>query len=186
MMMIQDQVYFDLYVEEEMINTWTQSDTKKALVGALVPAGVAAFTACSVFKDKEVREFFDSFCDCKCAPKDPSVYAALDIMTFSPMGYAAYMVFKHGGGFDYNDTKVAMGLYGATLASWLAFTPVAKKKDRKLVLAHSSVHALLAAATCYSFYKIDETAGKICIPVAILTGMYALMAYGGYRKHANN
>ncbi|CEF65980.1 TspO/MBR-related protein family-containing protein [Strongyloides ratti] len=169
-----------------MIHTWTECDTKKALLSALVPAGVSAFTAYSVFKDKSVEEFLKSTCECKCVPKDPVVYSALDVLTFTPMGYAAYMVFKHGGGFDYNDTKVAMALYGCTLASWLGFIPVSKKKDRKLLFGYGALHSALAIGTCYAFYQIDNVAGKLCVPVALLTSIYTLMSYGGYRKFCSN
>uniref|UniRef100_A0A0K0DYX3 DUF998 domain-containing protein n=1 Tax=Strongyloides stercoralis TaxID=6248 RepID=A0A0K0DYX3_STRER len=169
-----------------MIHIWTECDTKKALLSALVPAGVSAFTAYSVFKDKSVTEFFNASCECKWVPKDPAVYAALDILSFTPMGYAAYMVFKHGGGFDYNDTKVAMALYGGTLASWLAFIPTSKKKDRKLLLTHGVLHSALTIGTCYAFYQIDDVAGKLSVPVALLTTVYALMSYGGYKKFSSS
>uniref|UniRef100_A0A0N4ZMI7 Transmembrane protein n=1 Tax=Parastrongyloides trichosuri TaxID=131310 RepID=A0A0N4ZMI7_PARTI len=169
-----------------MVFAWNECDTKKALVSALVPAGVGAFTAYNVMKDKNVMDFLLSGCECKCAPKDPCVYTAVDILALSPVGYAAYMVFRNGGGFEYNDTKLAMALYGGTLLAWLSAIPVCKKKDRKCLLVNSVITHLLAAGTAYTFYQIDKTAGKLCIPLVVLSGIYTLMSYGGYKKFKTN
>lgn len=65
----------------------------------------------------------------KWAPTDVRLYSAVDLLTLSPLGYASYLVFKNGGGFDYNDTRLALGLYGLNLGLAVFTIPIIKKKQ---------------------------------------------------------
>ena len=65
----------------------------------------------------------------KWAPTDVRLYSAVDLLTLAPLGYASYLVFKNGGGFDYNDTRLALGLYGLNLGLAVFTISIIKKKQ---------------------------------------------------------
>ncbi|VDN27894.1 unnamed protein product [Gongylonema pulchrum] len=78
--------------------SWTAEDTRNAVLASLVPAGTA-LTAFAVFaKDREVVQWWSHAKKPDWAPKDPTFYSLVDIATLSPLGYASYLVYKHGGG----------------------------------------------------------------------------------------
>ncbi|VDM42466.1 unnamed protein product [Toxocara canis] len=111
------------------------------------------------------------------APKDVRLYSALDLLTMSPLGYASYLVYKTGGGFDYADTKVALGIYGMNIAFALATIPLLKKKNLRCLFYNTALLNATAVAASYTFYKIDRTAGLLLIPYALWTGFYAFLTY---------
>lgn len=104
------------------------------------------------------------------APKPRGFYTAMDIGTLLPLGYASYLVYKYGGGFDYTDTNVALGLYGANLALSLVSVPLAKARNFKGVrvyrpqyrfsysaafqlFVNAALIHLTASAAAIAFYK---------------------------------
>ncbi|RCN28681.1 TspO/MBR family protein [Ancylostoma caninum] len=95
----------------------------------MVPAG-AAVAAFAVFaRDKEVVDWWTKVKKPNWAPTDVRLYSVMDILALSPLGYASYLVYKNGGGFDYTDTRLALGLYGANMALALTTIPLVKKKN---------------------------------------------------------
>lgn len=88
------------------------------------------------------------------APKDVRIYSAVDFLTLSPLGYASYLVYKNGGGFDYNDTKLALAIYGTNVALALATIPIIKKKQLGCLWKNTTVVSLTATAAAYAFYKV--------------------------------
>lgn len=55
----------------------------------------------------------------------------MDVATVLPLGYASYLVYKYGGGFDYSDTATALGLYGTNLVLTLVSIPLIKNRNLK-------------------------------------------------------
>ncbi|VDM71864.1 unnamed protein product [Strongylus vulgaris] len=115
-----------------------QKDTRNALIATMVPAG-AAVTAFAMFaRDKDVVDWWTNVKKPSWAPKDVRLYSVMDILALAPLGYASYLVYKNGGvtdnrlptvqGFDYTDTRFALGLYGVNMALALATIPFVKKK----------------------------------------------------------
>ncbi|KAK6016921.1 TspO/MBR family protein [Ostertagia ostertagi] len=113
----------------------------------------------------------------------------MDILALSPLGYASYLVYKGGGasflaGFDYTDTRLALGLYGANMMFALTTIPLVKKKKpglrelfAVLLWKNTLMVHLTAAGAAYAFYKIDKQAGMWMIPYAVWTGFYAFLTY---------
>uniref|UniRef100_A0AC35TX28 Translocator protein n=1 Tax=Rhabditophanes sp. KR3021 TaxID=114890 RepID=A0AC35TX28_9BILA len=165
-----------------MVYVWTDCDTKKALASALVPVACTALTSYTAWHDKSVTNFLNDCCACKYAPTDPKIWAALDAIGLAPYGYASYLVFKSGGGFAYKDTTLALTLYGASLAAWLAYAPIMKKKDANCLFYNSMLFNVLSAGACYTFWQIDQTAGKLAIPAVLFAAAYNIMAYTGCQK----
>ncbi|KHJ86450.1 TspO/MBR family protein [Oesophagostomum dentatum] len=109
----------------------------------MVPAG-AAVAAFAVFaRDQEVVNWWTSIKKPNWAPTDVRLYSVMDILALAPLGYASYLVYKNGGGFDYTDTRLALGLYGANMALALATIPMVKKKS-------------LSCVSSFSVFKIDR------------------------------
>uniref|UniRef100_A0A158Q713 Dolichyl-P-Glc:Glc(2)Man(9)GlcNAc(2)-PP-dolichol alpha-1,2-glucosyltransferase n=1 Tax=Elaeophora elaphi TaxID=1147741 RepID=A0A158Q713_9BILA len=146
---------------------WTTNDTKYSITCSLVPCAISLNSFLSVSNDQNAAKIW----------KDPHIYGLLDVLTMSPLGYAAYRIYKYGGGFVYDDTKFALGLYGITLLFALSSLPFTKVKNRSSQFNYTFLMHLTALGSTYTFHKIDKRAGILVLPYAIWTGFYALLAY---------
>lgn len=156
---------------------WTSEDTRNAILASLIP-GATAFTAFAVFaKDRSVVHWWTHAKKPDWAPKDPVLYSVLDIATLSPLGYASYLVYKNGGGLQYTDTKVALGLYGLNMVLAVTAIPLIKKKSIIGLFRNTVLLNAAAVGAAVAFYKIDRTAGQLLLPYAIWTGFYAFLTY---------
>ncbi|KAE9417312.1 hypothetical protein Angca_006696, partial [Angiostrongylus cantonensis] len=159
-------------------------DTRNALLSTMIPGG-AAVAAFTVFvKDKEVVDWWTTVLKKpNWAPSDVRLYSVMDILTLSPLGYASYLVYKNGGGFDYTDTRLALGIYGTNMVLALATIPLIKKKNLSCLWKNTALVHLTAAGAAYTFYKIDKEAGFWMIPYAIWTAFYAYLTYSVDREN---
>ncbi|XP_072045327.1 uncharacterized protein [Amphiura filiformis] len=80
------------------------------------------------------------------------------------MGYASYLVWRHGGGFD--GAMLPLGLYVLSLLFNWIWGPIFFGYH-KLGLACVVILSYLATAgaTVYTFWEIDETAGYLLLPL---------------------
>ncbi|WKX89005.1 hypothetical protein Q1695_008563 [Nippostrongylus brasiliensis] len=171
------------FVEGNKMPFWTTQDTRNALISTMIPGG-AAVAAFAVFvKDKEVVDWWSTVKKPDWASTDVRLYSAMDILTLSPLGYASYLVYKNGGGFDYTDTRLALGLYGANVALALTTIPIVKKKNLSCLWKNTALIHLTAAGAAYAFYTIDKNAGMLMIPYALWTGFYAFLTYSIYKEN---
>ncbi|CAJ0594118.1 unnamed protein product [Cylicocyclus nassatus] len=167
----------DRFVDAKTMPFWSNQDTRNALISTMVPAG-AALTAFAVFaRDKDVVNWWQNIKKPSWAPKDVRLYSVMDILALAPLGYASYLVYKNGGGFDYTDTRFALGMYGANMALALATIPFVKKKCLGCLWKNTALVHLTAVGTAIAFYKIDQTAGLWMVPYALWTGFYAILTY---------
>ncbi|KAL7077449.1 hypothetical protein ACQ4LE_002906 [Meloidogyne hapla] len=111
---------------------WNSLDTRYAVLSAAFPAGVALGGSLFVSKNEDSVNFLKTqrFPSCL-APSCQYFYLAANVGAAIPFGYASYLVYKIGGGFDYTDTTVALGLYGATIASGIVALPLLRTKKAK-------------------------------------------------------
>ncbi|PIO61768.1 TspO/MBR family protein [Teladorsagia circumcincta] len=166
------------YVENDRMPFWTTQDTRNAMVATMIPGG-AAIAAFALFaRDKETVDWWSTQVKKPdWAPSDVRLYSIMDILALSPLGYASYLVYKSGGGFDYTDTRLALGLYGANMMFALTTIPLVKKKNLGCLWKNTLMVHLTAAGAAYAFYKIDKQAGMWMIPYAVWTGFYAFLTY---------
>lgn len=155
---------------------WTNIDTRNAAISTLVPLGAAVVGASAVHGDRNLQSFFKGFRPPNWAIRDTRLYTAIDVASIAPLGYASYLVFKHGGGFDYTDTTVALSLYGVNVLSGLALIPTFKTKNLKYIAWNACVLAATAVGTAVAYGKIDKSAGYFLIPYALWTSYYAAVA----------
>jgi len=156
---------------------WTNEDTKRAVIASAIPIGAVLLGSSALCQDQKYKFFLNTTRAPHWAPRDRVFYSALDVLTTLPLGYASYLVYKHGGGFDYTDTCVALGLYGTNLALALASVPLVKKQNLSGLILNSALVAVTASATAFAFYKIDQTAGYWVAPYALWTAFYAVLGY---------
>ncbi|KAJ1373140.1 hypothetical protein KIN20_035476 [Parelaphostrongylus tenuis] len=172
------------YVAKDRTLIWTSEDTRNAFLSTLIPTGVALAGYSAFANDRQFVDWWTVFVKTpKWAPKDLCFYSAMDVLTLSPLGYASYLVYKYGGGFEYTDTRVALGLYGTSLALYLTTIPVVKNKDLTSLWKTSALMHLTALGAAYMFYKIDSEAGFWTIPYALWTGFSAYLAYSIDREN---
>jgi len=147
----------------------------KVALATLIPGAGMLAAGAVLFLDNRAKQYWDQLKKPDWAPRDIRVYSVMDTLTTLPLGCASYLVYKHGGGFENSDTKVALGTYGASLLAGLASLPLMYKKDTKLLLAATiGIHGL-AAMSAYLFYKIHPTAGYMMIPYALWSGFYVIL-----------
>ncbi|CAB3407906.1 unnamed protein product [Caenorhabditis bovis] len=156
---------------------WTALDTRNAILSTTIPAGAAVTAFVAFAKDQASTDWWAALKKPNWAPKDVRIYSAVDFLSMAPLGYASYLVYKNGGGFDYNDTRIALGLYGANIAIALATVPIIKKKNLGCLWKNTTLVHLTAAGAAYAFYKIDRSAGLLLVPYALWTAFYAYLAY---------
>ncbi|KAE9550876.1 hypothetical protein FO519_005921 [Halicephalobus sp. NKZ332] len=167
----------------KMPYVWTSVDTRNALLASLVPAGLGVASVLSARPHHQYFRFLESSSKPKWADFAPAGYAALDLLTLSPLGYASYLVYKSGGGFDYTDTAVALALYGTNLLFAGATVPLLEKKNYKCLAINTSIVFGTALATAVAFYRIDEKAGLFVAPYAAWTAFYAFLTYNLYKMN---
>jgi len=104
--------------------------------------------------------------------KDPAIKAALDLAVVAPTGYAASLVFKEGRG---SDLQTATALYGAGVLLYLAGIPAfVNTKDLKCWFGISALATAVSGATAAAFYKIDNNAGLMLVPLTVWMGFETL------------
>ncbi|KAJ1373141.1 hypothetical protein KIN20_035480 [Parelaphostrongylus tenuis] len=157
---------------------WTSEDTNNAILSTLIPGAAAVAGFAAFAKDQEFVDWWTLFVKKpKWAPRDLFFYSAVDVLTLSPLGYASYLVYKYGGGFENTDTRVALGMYGANMLLALSAIPIVKSRDLSSLWKTSVLVHLTALGATYTFYKINNEAGLWMIPYAIWTGFYAYLTY---------
>jgi len=156
---------------------WIQNDTQKAILCALPPVSLALIGKLMVYKDNTLKGFLNDLRGPNWAPRCQYLYAALDAAALAPLGYASYLVWFRGGGLDYTDTKVALGLYAANYLVGLAMITSFKKQNLTQIAIHAGVVTATAAATAGAFWYIDNLAGGLAVPYAVWTGACAYLAY---------
>jgi len=165
---------------------WSNVDTRNAILSSLLPAGVALVGAGAIGSSRHLHAFNKGTRTPNWAIRDPRVLAAIDFAVITPLGYASYLVYKNGGGFDYTDTSVALGLYGINLLSTLAAPAAFKNGNTKWIAINAGLVHATALATACAFSKIDKCAGYWLIPYAIWTGYYAVLAFYFHNKNTEN
>ncbi|KAG5679341.1 hypothetical protein PVAND_008913 [Polypedilum vanderplanki] len=126
---------------------------------------------------KQIKGWYETLVLPKCRPPNwvfPIAWTSL----YTTMGYASYIVWKQGHGFD-GPAHFPLILYGAQLALNFAWTPIFfVKHELKWSFVEIIALTATAAATGISFYKIDKTAGLLFVPYL------AWLSFASYLNHS--
>ncbi|KAH7703672.1 Protein C41G7.9 a [Aphelenchoides avenae] len=161
--------------EIRRFSPWTSEDTRNALLTSLIPAGAGW---CILAKDKDYSSFAPDW-----IPRDVTFYRTMDLLTMAPLGYATYLVYKYGGGFDHRDTTIALGLYGGMALLDLTTGPVVDSRNYKSICVHCGTKFFVTASTAYAYYHIYKEAGYWMIPITLWSALKAAISYS---LHQNN
>ncbi|VDM97836.1 unnamed protein product [Thelazia callipaeda] len=115
-------------------STWKPSNMTRAILASVVPGAVGLICYKPFYGQKRAIDFWNvSSKKPNWAPKSLRFYACVDALTISPIGYASYLVYEHGGGFANRNTAISLGLNGGSLAFGLASIPFMNRKDLESV-----------------------------------------------------
>jgi len=96
---------------------------------------------------------------------------------YASMGYASYLVYRDGGGFQGDGSK-ALILYGTQLALNWAWTPIFFGAHKlKLALGELVCTDVAAALTMYSFFQINTVAGMLMVPYQLWLTLATALNY---------
>jgi tryptophan-rich sensory protein len=155
---------------------WTTTDTRNAVIATLLPTGVAVVSSGFIGSQRNLQAFSKIGKTPNWAIRDPRVLGAIDFAVVAPVGYASYLVYKFGGGFDYSDTTVALSLYGVNLASVLVSSVAFKSHSLACIATNTTLVHVTALAAAIAFNKVDKIASYWMAPYAIWTGYNAALA----------
>lgn len=112
----------------------------------------------------------------------PVVWTSL----YTCMGYASYMVYRDGGGFE-GSARTALALYGGQLLVNWSFTPIFFGME-KLFWGFVNTAVLWGgvAVTMKSFYDINPNAGALLIPYQIWVTLAATLAYNIWKMNPDH
>jgi len=102
----------------------------------------------------------------------------LGIATLSPMGCAAFLVYKHGGGFDNKETLAALSVFGLTMAANAVAAPM-MVKQKNLKFTFFDTIGVAAGASIFTglFYKIYPHSGLMALPHLLWTMYWSFVFY---------
>ncbi|XP_018321224.1 translocator protein [Agrilus planipennis] len=96
---------------------------------------------------------------------------------YSGIGYASYMVWRDGGGFE-GEARLPLAVYATNLALNWAWTPIFfGAKKTQLALYEINLITATAVATGVLFYKINPIAGYLFIPYIAWLGLATALNY---------
>nr|BAN20198.1 mitochondrial benzodiazepine receptor, putative [Riptortus pedestris] len=103
-------------------------------------------------------------------------YAPIWTALFSSVGYASYIVWRDGGGFE--GAKLPLTLFGAQLAINWAWSPMFfGLESTKLGLVNFTFLIPTAVGCTYEFFKVDQTAGALMVPYLLWLGFAAFLNF---------
>jgi len=151
------------------------------MIGAMILPNVGGWAG-GILTSKNIKPWYESL---KKPSWRPPNWAFGPVWTslYTSMGYASYLVYKDGGGFD-GDAQLPLALFGTQLALNWAWTPIFFHYH-KLGWSLVEIIALFGnvAACSASFYQINPTAGLIMIPYLIWLSLATALNYVVWRDN---
>ncbi|XP_063232379.1 translocator protein [Bacillus rossius redtenbacheri] len=132
------------------------------LVGATVLPNVGGWIG-AYFTRKNVKVWYESLKRPDWRPPN-AAFAPIWTGLYCGMGYASYLVWRDGGGFD-GPARLPLALYGSQLALNWAWSPIFfGAHNIKLGLVTIGVLWVNVAACVATFREVSPTAGLILLP----------------------
>ncbi|XP_022200059.2 translocator protein isoform X1 [Nilaparvata lugens] len=159
----------------------TMDSVNWPLVGATILPNVGGWVG-SIYVKKNYLDWYESL---KRPNWRPPNYAFPPVWTtlYSSMGYASYLVWKDGGGFD-GSARLPLTFFAGQLALNWAWTPIffgAKNIKGGLIDIILLDSAVLG--TAFLFFKVNKTAGCLLLPYIAWLGLASALNYVIYRDN---
>ncbi|XP_060529881.1 translocator protein [Cylas formicarius] len=105
---------------------------------------------------------------------------------YTGMGYASYLVWRDGGGFE-GAARLPLVVYGSNLLFNWAWTPIFfGARDIKLALIEMQLVNATAVATAFLFHRINPIAGLLIVPYCLWLSVATTLNYVIYRDNKDN
>ncbi|XP_067007797.1 translocator protein [Anabrus simplex] len=151
-------------------------------VGAVVFPNVGGWLG-GLITVRNIKPWYESLVLPKWRPPN-SAFGPVWTVLYSSMGYASYLVWRDGGGFD-GPARLPLILYGTQLILNWAWTPIFfGAHNLALSLADIGLLWINVAACGYSFYHINHTAGLIMLPYLAWLTLASALNYCVYRDNS--
>jgi len=156
----------------------------KAALPTLLPFGVLGLGRYLCLQRKDQELWFKGLKKPSWVLENQEIGGVVGLAALAPVGYASYLIYKEVAGGT--ERQVALGLYGATLVSWLAGIPAyTQTKDMSCWFGASLLSTSLLGATAVAFHKVNETAGMLIMPMAIWSAYITLCMFATMQTNPN-
>ncbi|GFS75296.1 translocator protein [Nephila pilipes] len=163
----------------DFIQSWMEK--YRSITGAIALPHLGGIAAAFITR-KEVKTWYETLK--RPAWRPPNwMFAPMWTSLYTGMGYASYLVWKEGGGFN-GPAKIPLMIYGGNLVLNWIWTPIffgAHKKGLALVEI-ISLWCTIGICT-YSFYPISKTAAYIMLPYWAWVSLASALTYCIWRDN---
>ncbi|KAJ8928475.1 hypothetical protein NQ314_018980 [Rhamnusium bicolor] len=112
-----------------------------------------------------------------------AAFAPVWTSLYCGMGYASYLVYRDGGGFN-GPARLPLIVYGSNVLLNWAWTPIFfGAKELKLALYELQLINLTALGTGYLFYRINPIAGLLIVPYCLWLSLATALNYIVWRDN---
>jgi len=132
------------------------------MIGAMILPNIGGWAG-AVITAKQVPTWYETLKKPEWRPPNRA-FGPVWTCLYTSMGYASYLVYKNGGGFD-GAARIPLILFGSQLAlNWL-WTPIffGWHKLGLSLVEIIGLYGTVVACTA-SFWSVDKTAGMIMLP----------------------
>lgn len=113
------------------------------------------------------------------------VFAPVWTSLYTSMGYASYVVYRDGGGFN-GAARLPLCIYGANLAANWVWSPIFFKAQRfDVAFCVAQVINITAVGMAFHFYEINPIAGYLIVPYCMWLCLATALGYAIYRDNKN-
>lgn len=150
-------------------------------IGAVVLPNVGGWAG-SYYTSKSIKTWYESLKRPEWRPPNKA-FAPVWTSLYCGMGYASYLVWKNGDGFN-GLAKGPLILYGTQLALNWGWTPIFfGAHNLKWSLVEICVLDVAVALCAFGFYNVDKTAGLLMLPYLAWLGVATALNYTIYRDN---
>lgn len=111
------------------------------------------------------------------------VFAPVWTSLYTSMGYASYLVYRDGDGFD-GAARLPLTIYGINLLANFTWSPIFFKYQRfGVAFGVAQIINVTAIGMAHHFYEINEVAGYLIVPYCLWLCLATTLGYVIYRDN---
>ncbi|ODM93935.1 Translocator protein [Orchesella cincta] len=155
------------------------------MIGAMVLPNIGGWAGAFITKPNIPTWYEVTFEEARVASSELGVCPVWTSL-YTSMGYASYLVYQSGGGFE-GEARVPLMLYASQLALNWAWTPLffgAKKLGLSVIEIGLLYGNILACA--YAFSNVNRTAGLLMLPYIAWSTLACALTYCIWRDNGGD